>query len=125
MGWSVRLPKYTREVFPHWFEETWMGHLDGAKRQYRYDKLHILEYDDHFLVHTDDFDPRRHPVQHVLHDAPEVIAGAICGAAGGLYAGRKAYRATGSGAAGIATALASAGVCFVAGMHAARRAGAD
>ncbi|MXX21388.1 MAG: hypothetical protein F4Y82_03620 [Cenarchaeum sp. SB0665_bin_23] len=118
MGWNIRLPKYTKEVFPEWFEETWLGHLNGAQRQYRYGRMHILEYEDYLDVHIDMVDPRSNPVGHVIRDAPEVIVGVACGALGGLYMGRKTYRHTNSKMASVVLGLAVGGVCFVAGMKA-------
>ena len=54
-------------------EETILGQKNGAKKQYRYGNLHIREYNDKFLVHTDKIDPRVNPLGHLIHDAPEVF----------------------------------------------------
>ncbi len=45
--------------------------------------MHIREYDDRFLVHTDKVDPRRDPLGHLIYDAPEVLVGLVCAAFGG------------------------------------------
>ena len=60
-------------------EETILGEKNGAQKQYRYGNLHIREYDDKFLVHTDKIDPRVNPLGHLVHDAPEVLIGLACG----------------------------------------------
>ena len=59
-------------------EETFLGQKNGAQKQYRYGNLHIREYDEKFLVHTDRVDPRKDPVGHLVHDAPEVLIGLAC-----------------------------------------------
>jgi hypothetical protein len=66
-------------------EETTLGQKNGAKKQYRYGNLHIREYDDKYLVHMDKVDPRQDPLGHLIHDAPEILAGL----ASGIIAGRK------------------------------------
>ncbi len=67
-------------------QETKLGQKNGAKKQYRYGKLHIREYDDKFLVHQDKIDPRKDPLGHLLHDAPEVLVGLAFAALGGTKA---------------------------------------
>lgn len=120
MQWSIKLPKYTKELFPEWFEETWIGHLNGAYKQYRYGKMHILEYEDYFDVHIDAVDPRSNPVGHAIQDAPEVIVGAGCGTLGGLYMGKKMYQYTNSKVGSAVLGLAVGGACFVTGMKVAK-----
>ena len=56
-------------------EETIIGNKRGAKKQYRYGKLHILEYDKKYLVHMDKIDPREDPLGHLIRDAPEYLVG--------------------------------------------------
>ena len=68
---------------PDGAEETILGQKNGAQKQYRYGNLHIREYPDKFLVHTDKVDPRINPIGHLVHDAPEVLIGI----AGGIFAG--------------------------------------
>lgn len=36
--------------------------------------LHVLEFDDHYLVHWDRFDPQAHLLGHLWHDARSVSA---------------------------------------------------
>lgn len=75
---EIEIPKEIREFMPDAAEETVLGDPRGGRRQYRYGNLHIREYDDKFLVHTDAVDPRKDPIGHLLHDAPEVLAGLGC-----------------------------------------------
>ncbi len=62
---------------------------NGAYKQYRYGHLHIREYDDKFLVHTDKIDPRKDPIGHLVHDAPEVLIGLACAIFGGSQIAKK------------------------------------
>ena len=57
-GDEIEVPKELREFMLEEAEETFLGQKNGAKKQYRYGNLHIREYDDKFLVHTDKIDPR-------------------------------------------------------------------
>ena len=88
-GSEIEVPKELREFMPSGAQETVLGHRNGAKKQYRYGNLHIREYDDKFLVHTDKFDPRKDIVGHLLHDAPEVLIGLACAALGGMQASKQ------------------------------------
>lgn len=82
---EILVPKELCEFMPDGAEETLLGQKNGAKKQYRYGNLHIREYDDKFLVHTDKIDPRKDPIGHLMCDAPEFLIGSACGAAGGLF----------------------------------------
>ena len=75
---EIEVPKELREFMLKDAEETNLGQKNGAKKQYRYGNLHIREYEDKFLVHTDKIDPRKDPVGHLLYDAPEVLIGLGC-----------------------------------------------
>jgi len=75
---EIEVPKELREFMLENAEETFLGQKNGAKKQYRYGNLHIREYDDKFLVHTDKIDPRIDPLGHLLNDAPEVLVGLGC-----------------------------------------------
>ena len=90
-------------------EETWLGQANGAKRQYRHGNLHIREYGDRCLVHADRVDPRRDPLGHLLHDAPEILAGLGCAVLGGVTGGLVARKASRpkkvAAAAGIISAV--------------------
>ena len=82
-GDEIEVPKELREFMPDKAELTKLGQKNGANKQYRFGNLHIREYDDKFLVHTDKVDPRRDPLGHLIHDAPEVLVGLACAAFGG------------------------------------------
>jgi len=83
---EIEVPKELREFMLEKAEETFLGQKNGANKQYRYGNLHIREYDDKFLVHTDKIDPRENPIGHLIHDAPEVLVGLACAALGGAKA---------------------------------------
>ncbi len=85
-GNEIEVPKELREFMLEKAEETFLGQKNGAHKQYRYGNLHIREYDDKFLVHTDKVDPRENPIGHLIHDAPEVLVGLICATLGGAKA---------------------------------------
>ncbi len=80
---EIEVPKELREFMLKGAEETYLGKINGAKKQYRYGNLHIREYDDKFLVHTDRIDPRKDPLGHLVYDAPEVLVGLACAVFGG------------------------------------------
>jgi len=88
---EIKVPKELREFMIDGAEETFLGQKNGAKKQYRYGKLHIREYDDNFLVHTDRIDPRQDPLGHLLYDAPEVLIGLGCAVLGGLQIGKSQF----------------------------------
>lgn len=83
LGDEIEVPKEIFEFMSNEAEETFLGQRNGAKKQYRYRNLHIREYDDKFLVHTDHVDPRKNPLGHLVRDAPEVLIGLACAAIGG------------------------------------------
>ncbi len=85
-GNEIEVPKELREFMLEKAEETLLGKKNGAYKQYRYGHLHIREYDDKFLVHSDKVDPRENPLGHLIHDAPEVLVGLACAALGGAKA---------------------------------------
>ena len=82
-GDEIAVPKELREFMLEEAEETFLGQKNGAKKQYRYGNLHIREYEDKFLVHTDKIDPRKDPLGHLIIDAPEVLVGLGCAIFGG------------------------------------------
>jgi len=88
-GDEIEVPKELREFMLEEAEETILGQKNGAKKQYRYGNLHIREYDDKFLVHTDKIDPRVNPLGHLVHDAPEVLIGIACGIFSGVHTAKK------------------------------------
>ncbi len=85
---EIVVPKELREFMLEGAKETFLGQKNGAKKQYRYGNLHIREYDDKFLVHTDKIDPRKDPLGHLLFDAPEVLVGLAFALFGGWKIGK-------------------------------------
>ena len=88
-GDEIEVPKDVREFMLEEAEETILGQKNGAEKQYRYGNLHIREYNDKFLVHTDKIDPRINPIGHLVYDAPEVLIGIACGIFTGVNTARK------------------------------------
>ena len=88
-GNEIEVPKELREFMLEEAKETILGQKNGAYRQYRYGNLHIREYDDKFLVHTDKIDPRKDPIGHLVYDAPEVLIGLVCAVFGGSQIAKK------------------------------------
>ncbi len=86
---EIEVPKELQEFMLEEAEETLLGQKNGAYKQYRYGNLHIREYDDKFLVHTDKIDPRKDPIGHLVHDAPEVLIGLACAVFGGSQIAKK------------------------------------
>ncbi len=88
-GNEIEVPKELREFMLDEAEETFLGKKNGAYKQYRYGNLHIREYDDKFLVHTDKIDPRKDPIGHLVHDAPEILIGLAFAVFGGSQMAEK------------------------------------
>lgn len=88
-GDEIEVPKELREFMLEGAEETFLGQKNGADKQYRYGNLHIREYPDKFLVHTDKVDPRKDPIGHLVYDAPEVLIGLACAIFGGSQIAKK------------------------------------
>ena len=86
---EIEVPKELREFMLEEAEETILGQKNGAQKQYRYGNLHIREYDDKFLVHTDKIDPRINPLGHLVYDAPEILIGLACGIFSGVHTAKK------------------------------------
>ncbi len=80
---EIEIPKDVRPIMLDGAEETILGDPEGAIRQYRYGNLHIREYKDKYIVHSDISDPRKDPLLHLIFDAPEVLIGSAVG----LYIG--------------------------------------
>ena len=88
-GNEIEVPKELREFMLEEAEETFLGQKNGAYKQYRYGNLHIREYDNKFLLHSDKVDPRKDPIGHLVHDAPEVLIGLACAIFGGSQIAKK------------------------------------
>ena len=86
---EIEVPKELREFMLEEAQETTLGQKNGAKKQFRYGNLHIREYDDKFLVHTDRIDPRKDPIGHLVYDSPEVLIGLACSILGGSEIAKK------------------------------------
>lgn len=118
MGPEITLPKSVRRAHPEWFEHpTVLGYPKGSRRQYRYGRLHIREYDDHITIHEDLFDPRTEPVDHVVHEAPELLAGAVCGIAAAAKTYRSVRDIAGSPAVAAVAGLLAGGAAFALGHY--------
>jgi len=112
-GDEIEVPKELREFMLEKAEETILGQKNGADKQYRYGNLHIREYRDKFLVHTDRIDPREDPVGHLIHDAPEVLIGLACAAFTGLQIAKKFRSKKSSLASGIVFPIVSGYLGYV------------
>ena len=108
-GDEIEVPKELRQFMLDKAQETRLGQKNGALKQYRYGNLHIREYADKYLVHMDKVDPRKDPLGHLIHDAPEFIVGLTCAVAGGKKISSSIYKNTNSQklstVAGLVTAL--------------------
>lgn len=104
---EIVVPKELREFMLEGAKETFLGQKNGAKKQYRYGNLHIREYDDKFLVHTDKIDPRKDPLGHLLFDAPEVLVGLTFALFGGWQIGKLLLKNNKSKKSAISSGLLS------------------
>ena len=86
---NIVVPKAVRPIVD--LKETAIGGKKGAKRQYRYGRLHIRDYDTHYTVHMDRVDPMANPLGHLLVDAPEYLAGAAAAVIVGRRVGSAVY----------------------------------
>lgn len=86
---NIVVPKAIRPIVD--LKETALGGKKGAKRQYRYGRLHIRDYDTHYTVHMDRVDPMTNPLGHLLVDAPEYLAGAAAAVIVGRRVGSAVY----------------------------------
>jgi len=89
---EIEVPKEIRPFMLEQAEETRLGQKNGANKQYRYGNLHIREYDDKYLIHTDKVDPRKDPVSHLIFDAPEVLVGLATATIGGKNIASQIYK---------------------------------
>lgn len=103
---SIIVPKSVRPIIS--YEETFLGNKKGAKKQYRYGKLHIREYRDYFIVHMDKADPRKDPVGHLLTDAPEYLIATISGLKAARQAGCAVYTQKRAGANALVEGMRAA-----------------
>ena len=93
MTWDeIEVPKEIRPFMLADAEETKLGQKNGADKQYRYGNLHIREYENKYLVHMDEVDPRKDPIGHLLVDAPEVLVGLASAFFGGKQIASQIYK---------------------------------
>jgi hypothetical protein len=112
-GDEIEVPKELRPFMLDAAKETKLGHKNGAIKQFRYGNLHIREYDDKYLVHTDRVDPLKDPLGHLIFDAQEVLVGLASGTVGGAKVASYLYNKSKktkldkqiAAAAGIASSL--------------------
>ena len=86
---NIIVPKAVRPIVG--LKETALGDKNGAKKQYRYGRLHIRDYETHYTVHMDAVDPLADPLGHLLVDAPEYLAGAAAAVIVGRRVGSAVY----------------------------------
>lgn len=87
---NIIIPKSVRPIIDS--RETNLGKKNGSKRQFRYNKLHIREYEDHYSVHMDKYNPEENPLGHLIFDAPEYMIGLIMGSYLGKRYGNLIYQ---------------------------------
>ncbi|HON44781.1 MAG TPA: hypothetical protein P5543_04550 [Planctomycetota bacterium] len=82
-GQVLKIPKPDNYIIPQQLHESNLGLEKGAIRQWRDDhtanSLHIHEFQDYFLAHTDGFNPEHHPVAHGIVDIPGITLGIVVG----------------------------------------------
>jgi hypothetical protein len=112
---KIWIPKSEMASVPPGFEETWMGELKGASKQYRGpNNLHLLKYDDGWELHQDFGDPRTLGgfIIHIFLDAPEIGVSVL------IAVGRftEQYKESGSILSAVGAAL-STGIITYAGLR--------
>ena len=71
---EYRVFKNRMPVLPVCFEETPLGDLKGALRQFRGPHgVHVHEYKGYWVFHRNQIDPRYDPIGHLIQDAPHVL----------------------------------------------------
>ena len=43
----------------------WRASISGSQRG-----VHVVEFEDRYSVHVDNFDPAKQPLKHIIHDSP-------------------------------------------------------
>src|SRR5208337_1879190 len=91
VGQEITIPKEGLVVGSD-FEETVLGHTQGAIKQYRGPLgAHLREFADSFKLHKDEVDPRFDPLGHLVKDAPDDLAGIAVGGTCALAAAKSVY----------------------------------
>lgn len=111
---EIEVPKELREFMLKDAEETFLGQKNGAQKQYRYGNLHIREYDNKFLVHTDKIDPRKNPIGHLVQDAPEVLIGLASAIFGGSQVAKRISNKQTALTVGLISSIISGYVGYIA-----------
>lgn len=111
---EIEVPKELREFMLKDAEETFLGQKNGAQKQYRYGNLHIREYNNKFLVHTDKIDPRKNPIGHLVQDAPEILIGLACAIFGGSQVAKRISNKQTALTVGLVSSIISGYVGYVA-----------
>ena len=89
---SITMPKSVRTIID--YKETPLGNKKGAKRQFHYENLHIREYDDYYTMHrdeTDETDPRRNSLGHLLVDASKYLTRTVSASYIGYKEGKEVH----------------------------------
>lgn len=50
----------------------WRATLPGSRRG-----VHAVEFEDHYSVHVDRFDPEKEPLKHLMVDSPKTLLGLV------------------------------------------------
>lgn len=94
-GEKVRIDKELISELPPRFEESYPANAmqDDAVASYRSteedDVVHIIEYEEYWELHLDEFNPKHDPIKHLINDAPgeALLLGLVLLAIGLKYSG--------------------------------------
>lgn len=67
---SISHPQYSSGFYPHFGERICKGHW--RKRLPDNKCLHVMEFENYYLVHWDWVDPALNPIGHLILDAPHI-----------------------------------------------------
>ncbi|MDV3292948.1 MAG: hypothetical protein LYZ70_01600 [Nitrososphaerales archaeon] len=91
IGEEVNIPKPGLDIGPD-FEVTFLGHAQGAAKQFRGPLgAHLREFPDLFKLHRDEIDPRTDPLGHLVKDAPDDVVGIAAGGVCAFMASKSVY----------------------------------
>ena len=82
---DIVIPKSVRPIID--YEETRLGDIKGATRQFRLGNLHIREYNEYYTAHMDKIDPNKDALGHLLFDAPEYLVAILAAISVGINVG--------------------------------------
>lgn len=94
-GEKVRIDRELISELPPRFEESYPANAmqDDAVASYRSteedDVVHIIEYEEYWELHLDEFNPKHDPIKHLINDAPgeALLLGLVLLAIGLKYSG--------------------------------------